>query len=401
MIHKFINRFVEIVKDLGRKDWIFYGNDNLLPNKLIRYVNESGTAKTCIAKIAEYIEADGFVSDVVSYYQFNKNQNGDAVLSDVCLQMSMFSGFAVLVKRNGFDLPKEIEVLPLEKIRKAKDKKGFYYNANVGNKNYRETEWQFYPQFSRSNKNVVAEYPQGEIAYFFRKSAENPYYPIPDYYAGIEDVITSAELSKMDLELAWNGFMTTGFLTFIGDPNQVVEGEHNMTLRQYYDAQLDEFTGSVKDEQGMSGRMSLLTFWARMKEEVPVLQSFDPKAIIDASNVKRDMVNREVCRLFKVHPVLIGFSDAAVLGNQQSLSNAQKMLIEVVSPMQRFITDSLAYIFPEMDFTISQKSPLMVADPALLVVLTEDEIRDMFWGLKPKLKQNDNNENTTENIRSV
>jgi putative SOS response-associated peptidase YedK len=36
-----------------------------------------------------------------------------------------------------------------------------------------------------------------------------------------------------------------------------------------------------------------------------------------------------------------------------------------------------------------------------LVVLTEDEIRDMFWGLKPKLKQNDNNENTTENIRSV
>jgi hypothetical protein len=382
-VFKFYNRFVEIVKDLSKKDYIFYGNDNLLPNKLLRYINESGTAKQCVTKIAEYIEADGFVSDLTALHRFNKEQKGDDFLSDIAQQDSIFSAFALLVKRNGFDEEVEAEVLPFDKIRRDKTS-GYWYNPNVGNIKYKENEWQFYPTYNPKATNVAATYPQGEIAYFYRKSADNPYYPIPDYYAGIEDIITSSELSKMDLEMSLNGFMTSGIITFIGNPNQVIEGSRNMTLLQHYDEMMQEFTGQVKNADGFSGRMSLMTTWANSKEEAPVLQTLDAKAIIDASNAKRDAINRDVCRLFKVHPVLIGFSEATVLGNQQALSNAQKILIDTVNPMQRFITDSLKSVFPKFDFTISQKAPVAVADSVLLEVLTEDEKRRIFWGLEPK-----------------
>ena len=388
-VFKFFNRYVEIIKDLGSKDYILYGHDNLLPNKCLKYINDSGTAKLCVAKVAEYIEADGFVSDIESAKKVNKYQKGDDFLRDIALQVSVFKGFALLVKRNGFDIPVEADVLSFEKIRRKKDGSGFYYNKNVGNEKYKESEWVFYPEYNKNARGIATQYPQGEIAYFYIRSAENPYYPIPDYYAGIEDIITSAELSKMDLELALNGFMPSALLTVIGDPNQVVQGETNKTNREVIEDTLAEFSGAVKDKNGLSGRFSLATMWAHTKEEVPVLQTFDAKAIIDASNTKRDAINRDVSRLFKVPPVLVGFSEATVLGNQQALSNSQKMLIDAVNSYQRFITESINEVFVG-DWSISQKTPAAVSDPALLAVLTEDELRRIFWGLEPKTIANVN-----------
>jgi hypothetical protein len=353
-----------------------------LPNKCLKYINDSGTAKLCTAKVAEYIEADGFISDIESAKKVNKYQTGDDFLRDIALQVSVFKGFALLVKRNGFDIPVEAEVIAFEKIRRKKDGSGFFYNKNVGNSKYKESEWEFYPSFKLNERGISTQYPQGEIAYFYKKSADNPHYPIPSYYAGIEDVISSAEISKMDLELALNGFMPSSLITFIGNPNQEIPDSHGKTVDDYYDEVLESFTGGVKDRDGLSGRFSLMKLWASNKDEVPVLQSFDAKGVMEASNAKRELINREVCRLFKVPPVLVGFSEATILGNQLALANAQKVLIDTVNPMQRFITDSLKTVF-NMDFAISQKQPVAVADSALLEDLSPDERRRIFWGLEP------------------
>jgi hypothetical protein len=391
-VYKFFNRIVEVLDTKSTKKWILYGYDNLFPNKLLRYINESGTAKTCTDKIAEYIEADGFVDDTTSAYKFNADQKGDDFLTDIAQQVSIFGGFALLVKRNAFNEVKQAEVLSLDKIRKDKEEKKLWYNKNVGTVQYKENEWYEYPLYNPNAVNVFQTYPQGEIAYFYKKSADNPHYPIPSYYSGIEDVITSSEISKMDLELALNGFMPSSLITFIGNPNQEIPDSHGKTVDDYYDEVLESFTGGIKDRDGLSGRFSLLKLWASTKEEVPVLQSFDAKGILEASNAKREIINREVCRLFKVPPVLVGFSEATILGNQLALANSQKVLIDTVNPMQRFITDSLKTVFPAMDFSISQKQPLAVADAALLDVLTADEKRNIFWGLEPLTV------NTTQNV---
>jgi hypothetical protein len=388
---KFLNRFVEIVKDLGSKPYIFYGKDNYLPNKLVKWVNESGTAKLALNKYAQYIEADGFVDETTQQFKFNEHQTGNQFLYDVSIQQSYFKGFALFIQRDGFNKPKA-KVLALDKCRKDKDGEGIWYNPTLFTAKFEEIKWKQYPIYKRENTILTA--PDGEIAYFFKKSAENPYYPIPDYFAGIEDIITSAELSKMDLEITWNGFLTSGSMTFIGNPNQVIEDETGKTYKQYIDDLLTEFTGAKKDGDGLSTRFSLLTFFANNKEEVPIYQPFDTKGIIDASNAKRELIDRNVCRLMKVPPVLIGFSEATVLGNQQALSNSQKELINTVNSDQRFITECLKTIFPELNLEITQFQPALVADPVLMNYLTEDEIRNIYFGLPPKvltaLNQNNN-----------
>lgn len=390
-IFKFLNRIVEVIADGSRKDFILFGYDNLFPNKLLKYINESGTAKTCIDKVAEYIEADGFIDKKTFSFKFNSEQKGDDFLSDIAEQVSTFNGFALLIKRNAFDEVKEAEIIPFDKIRKDKEyKKKLWYNKNVGTAQYKDKEWVSYPVFSKHNQNIFDEYPQGEIAYFYKKSASNPHYPVPSYFAGIEDILTSAEIQKMDLELSLNGFMPSALITFIGNPNQEIPDSKNKTLDDYYNDILQEFTGGIKDRDGLSGRFSLMKLWASNKDEVPVLQSFDAKAILESGSAKREVIDRVVCRLFKVPPVLVGFSEATILGNQQALANAQKVLIDVVNPMQRFITDSLKTVF-DFDFTISQKSTVTVADPALLQDLTEDERRNIFFGLEPKQITNANN----------
>jgi hypothetical protein len=385
MIHKFVNRFIEIVKDLGSKSWIFYGKDNLLPNKLIKWVNESGTAKLALNKYAQYIDADGFVDERTALTHFNDYQNGDQLLSDISIQQAYFKGFVLFIQRDGFNKIKSTKVIPLDKCRKDKEKDIIWYNPTLFTSKFQEIKWKSYPIFKKENRYIDAQ--EGEIAYFYKKSADNPYYPVPDYYAGIEDIITSSELSKMDLEITWNGFLTSGSMTFIGNPNKVIDDQNNRTYKDYIDAQLQEFTGAKKDGDGLSTRFSLLTFWAGSKEEAPIYQPFDSKGIIEASNTKRDLIDRIVCRLMKVHPVLIGFSDATILGNQQALSNAQKELINTVNTDQRFISASLKTIYPDLDFNISQIQPAFVSDANVISKLTEEEIRNIFFGLEPIERQ--------------
>jgi len=119
-----------------------------------------------------------------------------------------------------------------------------------------------------------------------------------------------------------------------------------------------------------------MLMFAPNKDSIPVLQPFDAKAIYDASNTKRELIERSVCRLFGIHPVLMGYTDAAVLGNQQALSNAVALLNNKINSFQRHISSAFNELFGEdYDFTISTFTPYQFIAPELFAVLTEDEKR--------------------------
>jgi len=95
----------------------------------------------------------------------------------------------------------------------------------------------------------------------------------------------------------------------------------------------------------------LLQF-APTKDEITTIQTVDIKPILDASNSKRDVIERSVCRLFGVHPVLCGYSDAAVLGNTQAIANASLELNKVANPFQRLMTDAFRQLYPNVEWEI-------------------------------------------------
>lgn len=364
-----------------------FGKDNLLPNKLMKWVLDSGTAKRAVSKRAAYIAADGFIDETAANYQVNPKQTADKLVTEIAGYQSYFKGFALHVKRtpNTEGLPDvQVTVLPFQDIRKRLDGR-YDYNPTFSAAKFNANDNKIIEPYKKDRKIDDSEAGKlelakikdnGELIYAYHKNADNPNYPIPDYYAGIEDIRTSSELQKFDFESVTNAFLPSAILTIIGEVDNQNQDEAGRTEQDYLDESLEQFTGNVKDAEGKAGRMRLMVMNARSKDEVPVLQTFDAKAIIDASNSKREVIDRAVCRLFGVPPVICGFADAAVLGNQQAMANASQELNNDVISDQQLITETMAALYPEIqNWDLSTFRPIQFIPDAVIQKLSDDEVR--------------------------
>lgn len=379
----FMNMFVPEIKNESKGVYMF-GKDNLLPNKLMKWVLDSGTAKRAVSKRAAYISADGFVDEAAANFEVSLNKTADKLLTEISGYLPYFKGFVLHIRRKE---KLEVRVLPFQDVRKTIDGKYLYnytYSSLKFDDNKKVIIEPFNPERNlKDPKELEKIKDNGEILYAYHKSADNPQYPIADYYAGIEDIRTSSELQKLDYEAVVNGFMPSAVLTVIGGMDNETEDDSGRTEKDYFDESLEAFTGQVKDSEGRSGRMRLMIMNARNKDEVPVLQPFDAKAIIDASNSKREIIDRSVARLFGVHPMLLGFADPAGLGNQQAMANASQELNNDVISDQQLVTETLSYIYPEVkNWDITTFRPIQFIPDKILDKLTNDELRALV-GYEP------------------
>jgi len=352
-----------------------FGHDNLLPNKLMKWVLNSGTAKRSVSKRSAYISADGFVDDNAANFQVNPIQTADKIVTEISGYQSYFKGFCLHVKRT----PEiQLTVLPFQCVRKTLDG-NFIFNPTFNDVKYdknADIKISAFKGAKLTPQQLLEVKENGEIIYAYHRNADNPHYPIPDYYAGIEDVRTSSELQKLDFESVVNGFIPSAILTFVGELDDEVEDENGKTEADYFNESLNSFTGAEKNADGVSGRMRALVNWVRTKDEIPSLQAYDAKSIIDASNSKREIIDRSVCRLFGVHPTLIGFADAAILGNQQAMANASNELSNDVVSDQQLITEVFAMVYPEIkNWDLTSFKPISYIPDKILDDLTVDERR--------------------------
>lgn len=382
-VFQFINRFVYDTENKSKDIWN-YGEKNTLPNQLIAAVADSGVATRAAGKLAEYIASDGFTEKASAEFKVNSKETADKLLQRLAGQSAMITGICLHVTRKGGKVF-EVKTIPIQCVRK-KITGGFLYNETFGQKRYDNTLDKHYPEFTNralSVDEMRGDYANGELLYIYRETAFNMHYPVPDYYSQIEDVQTSSEIAKFDLETVTNGFLTSAIITMIGDIDDINKDSAGQTELDYVLSDFKQFTGQVKNADGISGRNKAMLNFAKTKEEAPVVQQFDSKSILEASNSKRDAIERAVCRLFGVHPVLLGYSDAAVLGNTQALANASQELTKVANPYQRMITEAMTMLFPNMDWTISEYMPITYIDPALYQDMTQDERRNKLLGLPP------------------
>ena len=380
----FVNAFLPVYEDKATH-LLKYGADNLLPNRLLSYVADSGVATRASSKLAEYIASDGFVNEASANLKVNQTQTADQLLQEQTPYLSTITAVAFHVTRKGGKVF-EVKSIPVQCVRKQGD--GFVYNETLGQPKYDKTKDKEYPRYRGAElpNNLLADarFTNGEILYVYRKTPFNPDYGVPDYYAQIEDVRTSSELCKMDLELSLNGFMPSAILTVVGDIDDKTKDLNGKTEADYYREDFRVFTGQDKDANGLASRFKALLQFAPTKDEIPTIQTIDIKSVLESSNTKRDIIERSVCRLFGVHPVLCGYSDASVLGNTQAIANASLELTRVANPYQRLMSDAFRQLYPNMEWEISEYIPIQYIEPALYDKMTEDEIRNKLLGLPPK-----------------
>lgn len=390
-VYQFINLYVpQLIKNKS-KNLLLYDTDNLFPNNLIKTLAESGTATSCVNKVDQFIQADGFTEESSASLEVNSKQNADQLLSLISNCVATFQAFSLYITRTADGKINSVDYIEFEKLRKTIDG-NFIYNKNFGTPEYKQIDDILYPAFKNTEITTEELSMQvkifglvGEVLYVYRKKAGQYTYPVPSYYSAIEDIKTDAELSKFEYETAINSYITSAILTIIGEVDDKTKDDRGKTDQDYLDETLKEFTGEVKNKKGLSGRNKLTVLSAKTKDEVPVLQNFDTKAIMDAANGATDRIARKVARLFEVPPFLIGLESATGF-NTKILVDQIDIFNKTVNSWQRMISSTMELLYPNMEWTISTFNPISYIPPEVFSKLTDDEIRAIA-GYSPIEKQ--------------
>lgn len=395
-VYSFVNLYVPQLVHTKSKSILNYGVNNLFPNELLKTLAESGTATSCVEKLSQFIDADGFQDESSSNLMVNEKQTADGLLTEISSAIATFSGFSLFVRRTADGKINSVEYIDFELIRKTKDG-NFIYNKYYGTEWYKESEDTKYPAFKGVNitredfaKQIQEFGSVGEIIYSFKQQAGKRIYPIPSYYAGIEDIKTDAELSKFEYETAVNSFVTSAILTIVGEVDNKTKDDRGKTDQDYLDDTLQEFTGAIKNSKGHSGRNKLTVLSAKTREEVPVLQNFDTKAIMDAASGATDRVARKVARLFGVPSFLVGL-DGSTGFNTKMIVDQIDLFNKNINGIQRQISEVFETLYPSLDWTITTFKPIGYVDSEVYAKLTDDEIRAIA-GYKPLVKNVETNE---------
>lgn len=388
------NRLAVVLKNKSEK--VFdYGIGNTLPNVWMDAVYDSGTATRCVAKRKQFIQADGFVDKECAAYVVNSKQKGDDLLAEISGYAAMYEGFALLVRRTigivgdlGSNKIAEIECLPFETVRVGLSPDQYQVNATYGGhrSEYKPKDARFYPAF---NLNETPEETQiimaqqqlpvekggfggyrGNVLYVFEKGPGKNRYPIPVAYSGLEDILSDASLSSLELENLETGFMPSAMLFTKGQMDDQIIGKDGLTDYGRFDAMLKRFTGRGNRSKLFHAEYATL-------EDKPELIQFDIQAVLDGLDGITSRVASKIYRHFGVPGVLIEPQDNA-LGNGGLLLNAVEVMNGEVNPFQRLIQRTMQVLLPQHDWAISTLNIIRYLPPEVTKYLSKQQVLKMY-----------------------
>jgi len=355
----------------------YWGEDNLLPQNTIKYISGSGTAKSCVSRIHDFVVADGFQTDGVGEFMVNPKQTADQLLNSIGWDVAYFRAFAVRVLFNLNGEVARIYRIPIKHLRVRADGK-YEVNDKRGTSEYRKAENVVYDAYNPSltpieRQRKIAEELQtfgeqrGQVLYIFDESIENENYSIPGYLAGLDDIISDGELQITEKSNIVDGFKVDAIIATVGVLNNTDKNDDGLTDKEVFTKNLGKFKGS----RGAK----MMHIEAESKDALPQVTPIDNRWSLDSVDKARVRVPRAVCRHFDVPPVLVGFENAEGLGNTQALINNMKLFNRQNLKSQNLITDGITPLFPDKDFTISTLNLIDFIPDKILDDLTPDERR--------------------------
>lgn len=334
-----------------------FGENDCLPNEIIRIVNDSGAARSCVSKLAQFIQGNGLVDQALGKLPANPDQSFNAAISDMSLIVSYLKCVSFRVVFDNGGSPVRMYPVPTQKLRR-KGRLQFRYNDLMGEKHYRTNEDKilraYDPKESAQErlKRIawqIEEYGEqwGDIIYHFKKGVglNADVYSLPDYYAGIDDLESDAGISRLEKRNIQKGWRTP-IIVSTGPIDKIVEDDNGKT-------EYDKFAANMKRFAGEDAAYALHIEGAT-NEAKPTVTTIDIADILDQTDKATDRVGRKVCRHMGVPPVLVGFATAGQLGNTQELINSMDLFKLSVIESQDLIKEALKIVWPDKNWELSK-----------------------------------------------
>lgn len=204
----------------GKNEWIEFGQDNLMPNQLIKYYENSPTHQSLCFLKQSMIFGGGLQYDTNNkeLNLFVQNSNLNYVLKNIIKDLVIFDGYAFDIGWNDYGkYIAEIGHYDFSSIRvENSDKKNpewYYLNADWAN--WKKNEMIKVPKFNMEK----SKSQPNQLLYSFEKTPGTYYYPKPDYkchqFIDFEVKLGLFVTANMD-----NGMSPSGIFSFKEIPSK-------------------------------------------------------------------------------------------------------------------------------------------------------------------------------------
>ena len=332
-----------VIKEIRNKDYMFYGEDNLYPQKLIEMYDSSAMHHTCIQAIKDGIFGEG-IELIGDEYINTQGETIDDIFEKITLDYTLYQGYAlnVIWNKEGTQIA-EIYHLAFDKIRSGKaneedEVEEYYYSSDWSNlRKYKEVPYRAFDPLDNKGENA------SQIFYYFNYTPGNDVYPLPAYVAASNDIVLDAKVSRFHVNNISNGLAPS---LFISMKNGIPTPE---ARREVYKEIEETFAGEEN-----AGRFFLSFSDADNAPEVTPIEAANSDFYIT-------LEERISSRILTAHritsPLLLGIKDSAGFS-----SNAEEIKVSyahfegtVIEPKRKKVTTSFGYMLKLAGYNVSIK----------------------------------------------
>lgn len=210
-----------------RFPWVWYGENNLMPQYLISRYNNCAIHKAVVISKREQIMGDGLVSinnPMATVNLINKKETVSDVMKKCALDLVLFGGYAlnVIWSRDRESIA-EIYHLDFSRVRCGKlneddEIEKYYYSPDWANT--RKYPPQEYDAFNQDAGNP------SQIYYYTQYQPSNSYYPQPDYSGALAAIEIDVNIKEFHANNLKNGMMPSLWINM----NNGIPGEEEQML---------------------------------------------------------------------------------------------------------------------------------------------------------------------------
>ena len=372
-----------------------WGDNNQLPQELLRLAYDSPTAESCLRLLAQFIGGEGFANPATGLAMANPEQTFDDLLAEAKHYAALGIGIALGIRFNyNGELP-DLYIIEAECLRRERDGSGrFVLNSRLAGGTMPIRHNQLYLPYHPQTESaaladevaLAAAAPDGywgHLWWSYEGRVGRQRYPWPHWYAGREYVEADAQLGKYDLKQLKNGFFPDVVMTLVGAKyNDIPDDRWEPGAGQTEDDRpwvkspdrIAAETG-IRALKGSATESSVMLNTVESKDEMPQLDWVDKGPNSKGMTDMSARIEDHVYRCFGVPPVLDGVAQPGLLGNNQQIVNSIQLFGLVVKPARATITTPFAHFRPDLDFTVKPLDPVRFIDPAIIANMTVNEIR--------------------------
>ena len=339
----FADNKVPEFKEVKSKEWVFFGDDNFFPLHLLYLYNKSSNHGAIVGGKVKYIFGKGLPIAGTNLNDVNRRHESiNKVLCKTITDVEIFGGFYWEIIWNQGGTGFEIFHMPFQSLRRGKEEKGWWYKKDW--KSYKERNARYIPDYDPENRTGAQIFAYKE----YRAGCGT--YPLPGYFAALNDIETDVEISKYNLSTIKNGMFGGKMITFFtGDPGE--EGKRKLEA------------GWIKKFNGSENSGKTMMVFCTNGQTAPNVQD------LSATDLDKlfDLLNKTVqSEIFTGHEVtsstLFGVKTEGGLGDRAEIEIAYEVFKNTyINNKQEAIEEAISFIYPF--FGVQQPLKFIPVDP--------------------------------------